>query len=115
MKTGSHQELIVWQKAMNLVVEVYTLTGEFPRDELYGITSQIRRAAVSIPSNIAEGRRRGTVKEYRRFLLVAYGSAAELETQLELSFRLRFVTRSQGKQASDLLSEVLRMLNTMSR
>ena len=94
MKIQSYKDLIVWQKAMELARAVYTLTDTFPREEIYGITSQMKRAAVSIPSNIAEGSRRGTKKDYRHFLLNAFGSGAELETQIELVKQLPF-----GKQA----------------
>ena len=86
----NYKELIVWQKSMELVTEVYQLTSQYPSSELYGLTSQSRRCSVSIPSNIAEGRRRGTGKEFRQFLLIAFGSGAELETQLEIVKRLSF-------------------------
>lgn len=110
----SHKELIVWQKAMELVVCVYNLTKDFPKDELYGLTSQMRRSAVSIPSNIAEGRKRGTSKDYRQFLLIAFGSAAELETQIELSKRLKLGNNEKCLPAEQLLQEVLRMLAKMT-
>lgn len=84
-KIQSYKDLIVWQKAMTAAKDVYTLTASLPKAELYGLTSQIRRAAVSIPSNIAEGHKRGTRKDYRQFLRIALGSSAELETQLELT------------------------------
>jgi len=80
----SYKQLIVWQKAMELAREVYLLTMQLPKHELYGISSQMQRSAVSIPSNIAEGNKRGTRKDYGQFLKVALGSAAELETQLLL-------------------------------
>jgi len=87
----SYKDLIVWQKAMDLVVAVYVLTDLFPKNELYGLISQIRRCSVSIPSNIAEGRRRGSKKDYQHFLIIAYGSGAELETQIEIAKDLRFI------------------------
>lgn len=90
-KVKTHKDLIVWQKAMDLVEEVYKLTDKMPQSELYGLTSQIRRSAVSIPSNIAEGAARNHDKELLQFLYVALGSAAELETQLLLAERLGFV------------------------
>lgn len=80
----TYEDLVVWQRAVELVKEVYTLTEEFPKSELYGLASQMRRAAVSIPSNIAEGRRNGTKKEFRKFLIIALGSSFELETQIEI-------------------------------
>ena len=77
-----YRELIVWQKAMDLVVDIYSITKLLTREELYGLTSQLRRAVVSIPSNIAEGNSRNTTKEYFQFLNIALGSKAEIETQL---------------------------------
>jgi four helix bundle protein len=113
MKISSYKDLIVWQKSMNLVVELYNLSEQFPKAEIYGLTSQIRRAAVSIPSNIAEGSRRGTKKDFRHFLLNAYGSGSELETQIEIAKRLPFGKTISFDQADSLLSEVMKMLNKM--
>lgn len=109
----SYKDLIVWQKAMDLVVEIYRLTDKFPREEIYGLTSQMRRAVVSIPSNIAEGRRRGSKKEFHRFSLIAYGSGAELETQMEIVKRLPFGKNLDCSKADSLLLEVMKMLNKM--
>jgi four helix bundle protein len=108
-----YQELIVWQKSVELVVEVYKLTRQFPREEMYGLTSQIRRAAVSIPSNIAEGRMRGYRKELRQFLLTAYGSGGELETQIVIAKRLPRVQQLDYSTVDALLLEVMKMLNKM--
>ena len=110
----TYKDLIVWQKSMELVVAIYTLSDEFPKTEIYGLTSQMRRAAVSIPSNIAEGRRRGSRKDYRQFLIVAYGSGAELETQIEISKRLLLGTSLNYEKVDNLLNEVMRMLNKMT-
>lgn len=110
----SYRELIVWQKSMDLVLEVYDLTSKYPKEELYGLVSQSRRCAVSIPSNIAEGRRRGSRKDFRQFLIIAYSSGAELETLLELARRLQFVKIEEFKKAEDLLVEVMKMLNKMT-
>ena len=88
---STHRDLLAWQEAMKLVAEVYKETAAFPREEMYGLTSQIRRAAVSIPSNIAEGSARNTTRELVQFLGVASGSLAELETQLELGKMLQFL------------------------
>ncbi|MGW8184736.1 MAG: four helix bundle protein [Candidatus Moraniibacteriota bacterium] len=88
---NSYKNLIVWQKSMELVTEIYTLTVKFPKEEIYGIISQMKRCAISIPSNIAEGRRRNGKKEFKRFLNIAYDSGAELETQIEISKRLKFI------------------------
>ncbi len=109
----NYTDLIVWQKAMDLVVLVYGITKSYPKEELFGLTSQIRRSVVSIPSNIAEGRSRGTRKDFRSYLLIAYGSANELQTQLEISRRLRFVAEEELKVIDELLLEVLKMLKSM--
>lgn len=110
---NSYKNLIVWQKAMKLVEEVYVLTEQFPKSEIYGLVSQIRRSVVSIPSNIAEGRCRGSIKDYHHFLIIAFGSGAELETQLEISRRLAFGNKLNFSKADALLDEVMRMLNKL--
>ena len=109
----SYKELIVWQKAIKLVTAIYELTESYPREEIYGIVSQIRRCAVSIPSNIAEGRNRGTRKDFTQFLRIAYGSGAELETQIEISKQLPKTKNLDYKKVDALLLEVMKMLNTM--
>jgi len=109
----SYRGLIVWQKAMDLVVELYILTEKFPKEEIYGLTSQMRRAAVSIPSNIAEGRSRGSRKEFRQFLLMAYGSGSELETQIEIAKRLFNMKNFNFYKVDQLLNEVMKILNTI--
>ena len=110
----THRDLIVWQKAMDLVVAVYELTEHFPKAELYGLTSQMRRSAVSIPSNIAEGRRRGTRKNYHQFLITAFSSGAELETQIDIVKKLPFGKNLNYQKADALLEEVMKMLNKMT-
>lgn len=112
-KIYSHKDLIVWQKAIELVVAVYNLTGKFPKEEIYGLTSQMKRASVSIPSNIAEGKRRGTRKDYRQFLLIAYGSGAELETQIEIAKILPFGKNLNYDTINKTLEEIMRMLNKL--
>lgn len=109
----SYKDLIVWEKSMDLVTRVYFLTERFPKAELYGIVSQIRRSAVSIPSNIAKGKQRGTKKDYRHFLIIAFGSTAELETQLEISKRLDFCKKEDYTKIDDLLTEISKMLNKL--
>lgn len=109
----SYKELIVWQKAMGLVREIFSLTGKFPKSELYGLVSQIRRAAVSIPSNIAEGYGRTSRKEYRQFYAIAYGSGLELETQLLLSKDLELASKEYFLKSEEILSEVLKMLHSI--
>lgn len=114
MKINSYKDLIVWQKSVELVKEVYSLTSRFPKSELFGIVSQIRRASVSIPSNIAEGYGRRSNKEYLQFFTIAYGSALELETQLIISQELSFAKNEDYERVSSLLSEVIRMLYVMT-
>lgn len=111
----THEDLVVWKKSMDLVVEIYNLTKYFPEEEKFGLVSQMRRCAISIPSNIAEGRRRGSKNDFVRFLFIAFGSAAELETQLEISFRLNYVSNSKIIKVKELLTEVLKMLNKMTQ
>lgn len=110
---SSHKELTVWQRAMELVIEIYKLTEQFPREEIYGLTTQMRRAAVSVPSNIAEGRSRGSRRDFAHFLVMAYGSGAELETQLEIVKMLPKTKNLEYSKASLLLTEVMKMLNTI--
>src|SRR3989337_2384210 len=88
MDTQSYKQLTVWEKSIDLVEKIYALTSEFPNTEIYGLASQMRRAAISIPSNIAEGQKRKDLPEYLQFLRIANGSAAELETQIIISKRL---------------------------
>ena len=106
----SHKNLIVWQKSMMLVTRIYEMTRTFPHEELFGITSQMRRAAVSIPSNIAEGYGRVYGKETLKFLSNALGSASDLETQLEICFRLGFGSNIDLDELRNLTNEILRML-----
>lgn len=113
MPIETYQDLIVWQKAVELAVAVYEITEEFPKSELYGIVSQMRRASVSIPSNIAEGRRRGSRKDFRHFLTNAFGSGAELETQIIIAKKLSFSKKINYTRTDSLLDEVIRMLNRM--
>lgn len=111
----SYRDLIVWQKSMDLTEEIYRITKNFPKEEIYGITSQMRRCAVSIPSNIAEGRYRGTRKDFLNFLRIAYASGAELETQIEIVKRLPETKMLDYSRADALLSEIMRMLNVLQR
>lgn len=98
---------------MDLVSEVYSLTSNFPQSELYGLTSQIKRSSISIPSNIAEGSRRGSKADYRHFILIAYGSGAELETQIEIAKRLHFSKDLDFTRIDSLLLEVMKILNKL--
>lgn len=109
----SYKQLIVWQKSIQLVKNVYNLTEKFPSSEMFGLTSQMRRCAVSIPSNIAEGYGRKSKKEYLQFYSISYGSALELETQVIISKELGFVPKNSYKEIDMVLKEVASMLNAM--
>ncbi|MFY9748005.1 MAG: four helix bundle protein [Acidobacteriaceae bacterium] len=109
----SYRELIVWQRAVELSVALYELTRSFPREEIYGLTSQLRRAGVSAASNIAEGWGRGTRADYRNFLCVARGSALEVQTQLVIAGRLGYGQTRKLAQTEGLAIEVGKMLWTM--
>ena len=111
----SHRDLIVWQKAMNLVTAVYLATENFPKAELYGLTSQIRRAATSIPANIAEGQGRRVKGEFLQFLGNARGSLLELDTHLEIACRLGILSEQVHATLSEQLNEVRRLLNGLMR
>lgn len=113
MRVKSYKELIVWQRAMELVKEIYFLTEKFPKDELYGLTSQIQRAAVSIPSNISEGYLRHHRKEFVQFLSIAIGSCAELETQILICLSLPKFKHIDFTKAQMLLEQVMKMLYVM--
>lgn len=113
MKIHSYKELIVWQKSIELVKLVYELTALFPKSEQFGITLQIRRAVVSIPSNIAEGYARRSHKEYLQFYSISYGSALEVETQLIIAKKLDFADITKFTKAESLLEEVVKMLYVM--
>jgi len=110
---NSYKELIVWRKSFELAKKIYKSTENFPKSEIYGLTSQIRRASVSIPSNIAEGFVRKHRKEFSQFISIAFGSGAELETQLLLSKELKFITNQQFNELNYLLEEVMKMLNSL--
>jgi len=110
MKINSYKGLIVWQKSMKLVKLIYSATSSFPKEEQYGLVNQIRRAAVSIPSNIAEGYGRKSQKEYLRFYSIAYGSALELETQIIIAKELNLINIINSKNIDFLLTEVIKML-----
>lgn len=110
-KTEGFKGLIVWKKSYDLAKDIYSLTKNFPKDEIYGISQQMRRAAVSIPSNIAEGYGRQYNKQYRQYLSMAYGSLCELETQYLLSIDLSYVKNNQAVE--NLMKEVGSMLYRM--
>lgn len=109
----SYKKLIVWQKGVELVTEIYGLTEKLPRSETYGLISQIQRSAISIPSNIAEGSRRRSKKDFQHFLSISFGSGSELETQIEILRRLPFGKNLKYEKIDLLLTEIMKMLNVM--
>lgn len=109
----SYKELIVWQRSICLVVAVYKLAETFPKHEIFGLTSQMKRCAVSIPSNIAEGRNRGTRKDFLQFVRIAFGSGAELETQIIISKEIFKQDNFDFSEIDSILEEVMKMLNKM--
>jgi len=113
MEKTSYKDLIVWQKAMDLTVVIYNLVKKLPKEELYGLSDQMRRAAVSIPSNIAEGRDRNTDKEFVQFLTIARGSKSELETQLLICIKVGYLNETEILEAINLLTEVGKMLHSL--
>ena len=99
----SYKDLIVWQRSMELVTQVYILTDKYPKTEIYGLVSQSRRCSISIPSNIAEGRRRSSKKDFRNFLIIAFSSGAELETQIQIAKNLNFAKPEDFSKVDGLL------------
>ena len=115
MGTLSYKDLQVWQKSIQLVKEIYLITEKFPQSEKFGLVDQLRRAAISIPSNIAEGYGRNSPKERAQFISLARGSAAEVEAQLTVSRELGFVTSLDSTKAEQLVTEVLKMLTGLRK
>lgn len=109
------KELTVWQKAVDLATKVYQYTKNFPSEEKFGLTSQIRRSVVSISSNIAEGAGRKSKKEFKHFLNIAYGSASELETQLLIAQNLNFLDKNHYELLSESISEIQKMIYSLSK
>ena len=115
MAVTHYQDLIAWQKAMDLVEAVYRITRQFPRDELYGLTNQVRRAAVSVPSNIAEGQGRGVGAEFAHQLRIANGSRQEVETQILIAQRLHYITSEEAGPVLGAAAEVGRLIAGLHR
>lgn len=111
----SFKDLLIWQKSMNLMVEVYRLTKQFPPEEQFAMTSQTRRAVISIPSNISEGYGRNTRKEYANFLRISQGSLAELETLTTAAIRLSYCSEAECSRIVDGIAEIGRMLYAIRR
>jgi four helix bundle protein len=110
-----HKKLVTWQKAVELVTEIYRLTEAFPRKEEFGITAQMRRAAISVPSNIAEGLTRKTNKDKLHFLNIAQASLSEIDTQIEISLRLGYISQQVYEDAEIKVIEVEKLLSGLSR
>jgi len=106
---------VAWQKSVQLAVDITRICGTFPRYEQYGLAQQMRRAAVSVPSNLAEGRGRGTNPDQRRFVLQARGSAFELETQIEIARQLGYLSREQAMTLTEAINEVERLIHGLMR
>jgi four helix bundle protein len=115
MKIDSYRDLSVWRKSVGLVTDIYKVTQAFPKEEVYSLTTQIRRAAVSVPSNIAEGWGRNTTKEYIQFLTIARGSLLELETQLIISHNLNYITGQSLQKILEKTQEINKMLNALMK
>ena len=114
-KIKSYRDLIVWQKSMDLVKEIYSITKALLKEEQYGLTSQIRRSSISIPSNIAEGYGRHSTNDYLRFLQITSGSLYELQTQLEISLNLNFLSKKTFEKIYEQSREIERMLCSLIR
>ena len=115
MPVGGYKDLLVWQKGIKVVKDIYRLTRDFPQDEKWGLVSQMRRAAVSIPSNIAEGQARRTTKDFIQFISIAEGSVAEVDTQLIIAYELGYCDRSIVEPIAEMLEELRKMLNSLRR
>lgn len=111
MLNKPHKKLDVWKKAVDLVQQIYDLTKTFPKNEDYSLTSQMRRAAISVPSNIAEGAARQTKKEFMQFLHMAQGSLSELDTQIEIAKRLGYFSEDQSKKPFEIMQDIDMMLS----
>ncbi|MCC1483660.1 four helix bundle protein [Winogradskyella immobilis] len=109
----SYRDLIVWQKSVRLVTIVYEIVSKFPEEERFGLISQIKRSAVSVPSNIAEGYGRNYTKDYSRFLQISRGSLYEMQTQFEIALNLKFIKKEDLKEIINLSIEVEKMLNSL--
>lgn len=113
-KSRSYKDLEVWQVSLELVKAIYQITGKFPSSERFGLTQQIRRAAISIPSNVAEGQFRNSPKEFKQFLSIALGSAAELETQLIIAREIDYLSGEESALLLTFLERIMKMLKKLS-
>jgi four helix bundle protein len=115
MTAKNYRDLIVWQRAFQFALEIYKATSHFPSEEKYGLIAQLRKAGVSVPSNIAEGEGRNSRAEFRRFLLIAHGSLREVETQILMADALKYLKRDDTANLTSMASEVGRLINGMCR
>ena len=115
MKGKNFKDLIVWQKSMDLVEMIYKESANFPREEVYGLTNQIRRASVSIPSNVAEGQSRNSSKQFLYFLAIARGSNSEVQTQILIAERLNYVSKEMSEKIVNLSTEIAKMINGLMK
>jgi len=115
MTIKSYKDLKVWQVAIDMVVDIYRLTGKFPRNESFGLASQIQRATVSIPSNIAEGHARGTSREFHHYLSITLGSTAELETQLIIAAKLNYLEITTANEMLERIDKLGKMIRALQK
>lgn len=114
-KIKTYRELIVWEKSISLVNQIYKVSKQFPNDENFGLTSQLRRSAVSVPSNIAEGYGRNSLNDYIRFLNISVGSLYEIQTQIEIAFNLEYVEKRHFEELYENTKEIERMMSSLIR
>lgn len=112
-KIRTYRDLDIWRRGVELVKRIYEVTEKFPKHEIYGLVSQMRRCVVSIPSNVAEGFRRYHNKEYKQFLYISLGSCAELETQITISKELKYIDESEENKCLELLDHICRMISNL--
>jgi four helix bundle protein len=112
-KIKSFKDLRIWKKGIEIVSDIYILTKNFPKEELFSLTSQLRRSAISIPSNIAEGFKRFYNKEYKQFLFIALGSCAELETQIIIAKKLKYINENEEEKLVEKLDHICRMTSSL--
>ncbi|MDG2433308.1 four helix bundle protein [Flavobacterium sp.] len=112
---GTFRDLLIWQKAMLVVTDIYAITNNFPKSEIYSLTSQLRRSAISIPSNIAEGYGRHGSKDYLKFLNIAIASLFEMQTQIEIAYNLKYIDQTQFNKLYEDSREIERMISAFSR
>ena len=110
-----YKKLKIWKESVDFAVQIYKLTASFPKEEMYGLVDQLRRASVSMPSNIAEGSKRTTKKDFKHFLVIVHGSGAEVETQLLISKELNFINEKKYVEHVAKLDEIMRMIAVFSK